>query len=203
MTTDESIYEKHYKDYLAQLDGAPFEWTAVRLGAEVKEKGLSVPLLNERYTVSREGIVGSHGSIPAYDICVILCKYILLCPQATPQKNDWVAFRQFKDSGPLINYFANAVEGAAASKFSGKLARLTESARQLGAYPPGLDIRYDLACQFDVLPKVPMIVLFNDADNEFAATCAILFQLAAQDYLDAECLAMLGHHLVRQLGKGL
>lgn len=203
MPADETIYEKHYKAYLSQIGDRLVESTAVKLGAQVEGKALIVALLDERYTVSREGIAGPDGRTPSYDVCVMLCKYVLLCPQSTPQRRDWVGYREFKDSGPLISYFANTVEGAAASRFTGKLSRLTAAARRLGANPPGLDIRCDLACQFDVLPKVPLMLLFNDADEEFSGTCSLLFERRAEDYLDAECLAMLGHHLVRQLGKGL
>jgi hypothetical protein len=203
MPADETIYEKHYNAYLDQIKGVHLESTAVQLGAEVKGEALTIALLNKKFTVSRQGIAGPDGRTPSYDTCVILCKYILLCPQSTPQRSEWVGYREFKDSGPLISYFANAVEGAAASRFTGKLSRLTAAARRLGAYPPGLDIRYDLACQFDVLPKVPLMLLFNDADEEFSGTCSLLFERRAEDYLDAECLAMVGHHLVRRLGKGL
>lgn len=203
MSADETIYEKHYNDYLAQIKDVHLESTAVQLGAAVKGDALTIALLNKQFTVSREGIAGPDGRTPPYDTCVMLCKYILLCPQSTPQRRGWVGYREFKDSGPLISYFANAVEGAAASHFTGKLSRLRAAVRRLGANPPGLDIRYDLACQFDVLPKVPLMLLFNDADEEFSATCSLLFERRAEDYLDAECLAMLGHHLVRQLGKGL
>ena len=42
------------------------------------------------------------------------------------------------------------------------------------------------------LPRIPLLLLFNDADDEFAAQCAILFERRADRYLDMECLAIIG-----------
>jgi hypothetical protein len=38
-------------------------------------------------------------------------------------------------------------------------------------------------------------MLFNDADEEFPATCCVLFESRAETYLDMECIAMLGRQL--------
>ena len=53
--------------------------------------------------------------------------------------------------------------------------------------------------QFDALPKVPVIVLFNDADDEFPTQCSLLFERRAESYLDAECLAMIARLLLANL----
>jgi hypothetical protein len=53
--------------------------------------------------------------------------------------------------------------------------------------------------QFFALPKVPVLMLFNDADEEFAARCAVLFERRAEKYLDMECLAMVGMLLFERL----
>jgi hypothetical protein len=49
------------------------------------------------------------------------------------------------------------------------------------------------------LPRVPLLLLFNDADDEFPAACSVLFERRAAGYLDMECLAMLGMQLARRL----
>jgi hypothetical protein len=46
--------------------------------------------------------------------------------------------------------------------------------------------------QFDALPKVPILLLFNDLDSEFPAQSSVLFERRASKYLDVECLAMAG-----------
>jgi len=47
--------------------------------------------------------------------------------------------------------------------------------------------------------KVRVLMLFNDADDEFAAQCAVLFERRAEKYLDMECLAMVGMLLFEYL----
>jgi len=42
-------------------------------------------------------------------------------------------------------------------------------------------------------------MLFNDADDEFSATCSVLFEQRAENYLDPECLAMVGRRLCTNL----
>ena len=53
--------------------------------------------------------------------------------------------------------------------------------------------------QFDALPKVPLLLLFNDNDAEFPAQCLLLFEKRTEKYLDMECVAMVGMLLYEYL----
>ena len=59
--------------------------------------------------------------------------------------------------------------------------------------------------RFRALPRVPLLLLFNDADEEFPAEARILFRANAERILDMECLAILGwllsSKLIKQAGK--
>jgi hypothetical protein len=122
-----------------------------------------------------------------------------------PKENEWVSFRDLKDSGPLTTYFANDVERAIAAHFAGKLDKLQASCRQIGGYPPKMQAAYDLSVQFDALPRIPVILLFNntahDPEISWPATCSLLFERRAESYLDPECLAMTGRLLYAWLKK--
>ena len=163
---------------------------------KVQGKEAVIPLFGRHYRVSKDGITNPEGNAPRFDICVILCKYLLLCPDKAPKETEWVSFRNLKDSGPLTTYFANDVERAIAAHFAGKLEKLQASCRQLGGYPPGMQAAYDLSMQFDALPRIPVILLFNDTDDDqgiiWPASCSLLFEQRAASYLDPECLAMTG-----------
>lgn len=195
MQTKETVFEKTYKNYLRQLREISFESIAANLGAKIEGNRIKIPLFINEYEVSVEGIADASGKKPAHDICVILSKYILLCPDTPPKEHDWVSFRNLKDSGPLISYFTNEVERAIGSYFSGRLKDLKKASDSLGGYPPALEVKYDLAIQFDALPMIPVIMLYNDADEEFSAKCIVLFESRVEKYLDAECIAMLGRQL--------
>lgn len=199
MKTGENIFEKTYRDYLRQLRDISFESVADRLGAEISGDTINVALFKDVYSISHEKISDSSGNRPSHDICVILARYILLCPENPPRNHNWISFRNFRDSGPLTNYFTNEVENAIASFFSGRIHDLIDASGILGGYPPVLCPKYDFSLQFDALPRIPVMLLYNDKDKEFPAGCGLLFEDRAEKYLDAECIAMLGYQLVSRL----
>jgi hypothetical protein len=203
MQTEETVFDRTYKNYLEQLREISFESIAQNLGATIENNSLKITLFKNDYKVSVEKITGPSGKKPSHDICVILSKYILLCPDKPPQDNDWVSFRDFKDAGPLVNYFSHDIERAIASYFSEKCSDLKKASNRLGGYPPGIDVQYDFAVQFDALPMIPVLLLFNDKDEEFSATCSVLFGRQTEKYLDAECIAMLGWQLFSHLRTAL
>lgn len=201
MPTEETVFERTYKNYLEQLKGISFESIAPKLGAKTEGNALKIKLFQSDYLVSAERIAGPWGEKPAYDICVILSKYLLMCPEKLPENSGWVSFRDFKDSGPLVTYFQNDIERSIASQFAGNIDDLKKASNRLGGYPPDIDATYDYSIQFDALPMIPVIVLCNDTDEEFPATCSVLFESRADRYLDAECIAMLGRQLFGCLRK--
>ncbi|MCP4720403.1 MAG: DUF3786 domain-containing protein [Desulfobacteraceae bacterium] len=197
------VFEKHYNDYLQQLEFLDFEAIALKLGGQINKnfqgKFLTLSFFGQSFNISPQGITDSSGKKPYYDICIILCRHLLMCPEISPHERQWVAFRDLKDSGPLTIYFRDNVEQAITKEFAGKIEELKQCMAALSGYAPGLDVSYDLAIQVDGLPKIPMVVLFNDAEELFPSKCSILFEKQAETYLDAECIAMLGHQLVSQL----
>ena len=197
----EGIFKKTYENYLMQIEKIDFNSIKKNLKVEVEKNKIIIPLFGKPYTVSGAGISDSAGKQPMLDICVILCKYILLCPEIPPKEKDWVSFRDLKDSGPLNNYFVNDVELAIATYFSSKLGDIKNAGRILKGYSPEIEVSYDLSMQFNALPKVPVVMLFNDTDDEFSATCSVLFERRAENYLDPECLAMVGRYLFTSLKK--
>ena len=203
MTSKNSVFEKTYKYYIAQVAGIDFKSIEQKLGVHAEGNDVTIPLFGKSHKVSESGITDPSRNQPSLDICVILCKYLLLCPGVYPKEKEWVSFRDFKDSGPLTTYFANDVERAIAAYFEGRLDDMKEASKTLAGYPPDIEVAYDLAMQFDALPRVPVMLLFNDADDEFPAKSSVLFERRAEKYLDAECLAMVGRLLFTSLKKAV
>lgn len=201
MNTEETVFGQTYRYYLSRIRELSLATLAQPLGAKAADNGLKIPFFGKQYTISGEAMTDPAGRRPPHEICVILSKYILMCPDALPGQGDWVSFRDLKDAGPLTKYFANDVENALAAYFSGKSAELKNAAISLGGRRPGLDVDYDIALQFDALPRVPVLLLYNDADAEFSASCSVLFKSSVDTFLDAECIAMLGWQLFHHLKK--
>lgn len=201
MTTKATVYERTYQYYIAQFDRIDLQSVEQKLGVHVGKNEIIIPLFGKPHKVSKSGVTDPSGKQPALYIGVILCKYLLLCPDVCPREKEWASFKDLKDSGPLTKYFANEIERPIATYFAGRVGDMEKASKTLGGYPPGIEATYDLAMQFDALPQVPIIMLYNDADDEFPAKCSLLFERHAENYLDAECLAMVGNLLFAYLKK--
>jgi hypothetical protein len=192
MEAGPSVFERTYQDYLARIATIEFPLLEKKLGGRLDEDRLIISVFGTPHTISKMGISDPTGHRPMLDVCVILFKYLILCPENPPQESGWVSYRDFKDTGPLTTYFVHDVEQAIISRFSGRLDELTKACVTLGGKPPEMTLSYDVSMQCDALPRVSVLLLFNDADDEFPAKCSVLFDKSAENYLDAECLAMLG-----------
>jgi hypothetical protein len=195
MSVKSPIFEKTYQDYLSRIAGLDLKALDAKLGIQVSEGKAIIPFFGKPYTVSGVGIYDSGGKKPHLSTSVILCKYLLMCPEYEPAEADWVSFKDFKDAAPLIHAFATTVTNPISEMFSGRPEALTRAIKKIGGHTPAETFSYDLSSQFDVLPKVPLLLLYNDRDEEFPAQCAVLFERRTEKYLDMECVAMVGMRL--------
>ncbi|MCF8051314.1 MAG: DUF3786 domain-containing protein [Desulfobacterales bacterium] len=193
------VFAKNYRQYLGRLSEIDLGARAGVLDIVLENGAAQIPFFGTRYWVTPEKITDESGAQAPYDACVVLARYLLMCPKRLPTDDAWTAYRDFKDSGPLTVFFADTVEGAIASAFTGRRALLDGAVKALGGRPPLISLSYDLSLQIPALPRVPLLLLFNDADEDFPAQCSVLFEARADRYLDAESLAVLGSHLVHRL----
>ncbi|MBU1193242.1 MAG: DUF3786 domain-containing protein [Proteobacteria bacterium] len=201
MSQTSDIFEKHYDDYRAQVAKVDFLSVKDRLGIEVKEDQAIIRFADEIYTVSGARITDASGNRPGYAICVVLFKYILLCPDPAPYDINWVALTEFKQTGQFtnVNFFASETEGLLKESFSGRLEAFVRACKKMGATQSKLQMPWDLAMEMDVLPKIKILVLFNDTDEEFPALCKVLFQKHAQFYLDPESMIIATSVMAKKL----
>lgn len=184
----------HYLEQIGNLDLTARQWN---LGITVSQGVSVVPFFNNPYKVSKSGISGDL----SYAARVVLLKYLLMCPQEMPVGGtDWIPYREFRDSGQsngagLSDYVAQTL----AERFTDKLVQLQDACYRLGGVPPETKYPYDLAFEFQALPRVPVLFLFNDAEEGFPAQVTILYQRRAENFLDAECRVMLDGYLMEEL----
>jgi len=202
MAPSNPIFKKNYTDYLKGLDTVDFSVLPSILGITVDEERriAHIPFFYTDYQISASGVFDKNGKRPNYDTCVILLKYILMCPKQIPRENDWVNFRDFKSSGyshhsSLADYTVLAIAGY----YEGNISRLKKAAEALNGRRPETDYPYGLSMVFSVLPRIPILFLFNDEEEFFPAQALILFERRAEHFLDAECLAMIGSSLFKHL----
>lgn len=187
-----AIFEKIYHDYLDDISAIDLRDRADILGIRIEKDTAVIPFFNTNYQVSPAGVTDPEGRRPLHATSVVLCKYLLLCPETTPQGSDWVAYRDFMDATPFVGGFSTNTEQAIAKNFTNAADALVEACTALGGTAAVEDVSYDVSMRVDALPRVPLLMLYNDADEEFPAQCSVLFERRAEKYLDMECLAIVG-----------
>ena len=196
------VFEQTYNGYLSRIGKLDFAFLAKNLAVQASGDELIIPFFGQSYRVSSKGIKDPAGKQPHLALSVILCKYLLMCPLIEPLGGNWVSFKDFKDAAPLVQAFYNTVTKPITERFTGQPAALEKAAGYIGCYAPREAYPYDVSLQFDALPKVSGLLLFNDADAEFPAQCTVLFERRVEKYLDMECLAMVGMLLCEYLKAG-
>ena len=201
MSQQSEIFEKHYNDYCAQIAKIDLDSVKERLGLRNDGEGMLLSFFNRDYSVSGNGIFDASGNRPSYGVCVIIAKYILLCPDRPYHDPEWVSFKDFKRTSHFtnVNFFRSDTERAIEKNFSGKLDRLSRASEELGGVHHDMEMTYDLSMKFNALPRISLLLLFNDGDEEFPAQCTVLFQKHSEFYLDPESLAMTGAALAKRL----
>ena len=195
------IFEKIYTDYLEQLSEINLKSVSERLGIDMLNDEALIPLFGKTYRVSKKGVFDEEGQRPSHSSCVVLFKYLLLCPEEEPQGKEWVAFRDFKNAAPFVEGFSNTSEHEVEKHFTGKLSGLEKACFVSGGKAFDADFSYDLSIRFEPLPRVPVIMLFNDEYEMFRSRCIMLFEKCAEMYLDMECLAIIAMQLAGHLKK--
>ena len=197
------VFDEIYKQYLADVSAIDLKLTASSLGITVDGDEAIIPFYGIPHRVSGMGVMNKEGKRPIHAVSVILFKYLLLCPeQAPPTAGEWFKYHSFPDAAPYAQGFRNTAEQPISRAFTGKVDDLKRACMALGGQPGEAPFSCDLSISFPALPKVNLLMLFNDQDEEFSAECSILFEKHADAYLDMECLAMLGMVLATWLKNG-
>lgn len=192
MPEKHKVFEENYNYYLDRISGLDLKSRAGILGAEIDGEDILMPFLGKIYKVSNSEITQLSGKRPPYPTCIVLFNYVIRCPRKISEETDWMGYKDFKDAAPLVDFFTNAVEKSIARHFTGKLSELERIVRALGGKPPKLELSHDFAYQFTVLPRVEILMVFNDRDDQLPSQCSLLFQKRIADFLDMESVAIAG-----------
>ncbi len=194
------VFDEILKGYLykvAHLEAK--ENLAESLGIFAGDGGYRIGFFDQQYTITKDNIVNTDDRNASHTVSVILCKYLLMCPDKPLEDSSLVTYKDFKDAAPYTGGFHNTAERPIVLKFTHNINGLEKRCLALGGEYFASEVSCELAMRFMALPKVPIILLYNDADEEFPAQATLLFQKNAASYLDMECLAMIGSALAHYL----
>lgn len=201
MTGHSNIFDTHYQDYCSRISNIDLMAIRDRLLIEVDNRVARIRFFNTVYQVSGAGITDSNNRKPDYVTSIILFKYLLHCPDQLYIDEAWCTLTDFKKDSHFTNTnsFNSDTTGRIISHFSERLSDLKTAATLMNGQERQLGLSYDLCISFTVLPRLSLLLLANDADEEFPADCNVLFQKQGEYYLDPESLIMTSGLLAQKL----
>jgi len=122
--------------------------------------------------------------------------YYLTTADGTLPTGVWMAFRELPDG----NFYAQAFQGYTGDRLvkavGNDLESLVSAARKLEGFR--LDFG-DVAFRFDVLPRIPLALVYWLGDEEFSPSAQVLFDETASHYMPTDGLAVLSSYLINRL----
>ncbi len=195
-----SIFDKIYFDYILEIKKCNLEFLSKKIGVHWNGKEMILPLFSKNFYVSQNYILNPYRKRPNHYEIVVIAKYIIsFAEKEIKVDGDWIHYRNFKDSAPLQNAFYNNVEKKIADYFQGNNNLLIKRCRDLNGITYKGEWNYDVSFLFYALPKIPLLLLYNDADDLFPAQCNVLFKSTLKYHLDMESVAIIGMILVNYL----
>jgi hypothetical protein len=201
-SSPDSGQRKIYEDLLDCLIDADIGASAKHLDLLLNDAGeAEIPFFGATYLVSREGVRRSDVQRFPYATGSVLIHYILKGSRSRAE-GKFVTFAELP--GPLFkqgSYSQGALEGPIIKRFQGRLPELLATASSVGGRQGGEAGLGGVSLLFDLLPHIPLQLVFYDRDDEFPARATLLFDHNATQMIDFEVLAVLVTLFVQSLTK--
>jgi hypothetical protein len=187
ITDKQSNYDRVCADLVATVYDTGAIAHADALGGVMEGDAARIPLFGLNCLVRPDGVFQNGRRLDTIG-SILVMRYLLQAGSAKI-RNLWLPYRDLKDGNQFASYIKAHIEDRIADLYSGKTALLRERLVALGARPHSGEMQSDLVLVVHPLPRVPVLCLFWDKDDEFPASCRFLFDASASAYLDLESLA--------------
>jgi hypothetical protein len=192
-------YESIYRGLVSRLLGCDFQEAARRLGLRYVDGGIQVSFLNRDYRITVEGAEPLDGQPVNVNNRSVLLYYLLSRGSGDPE-NCFVLFESLPGMMGGLHTELRLMNRPLERCFRNDYAKFSEAALKLGGVAEeaweGKHV-----WDFAALPKIPLRVVFYEADDEFPANIQIMLDQTALRFLEFECLAFLVGCFVHALTK--
>ena len=188
------------QEKVAPLDFAALaEGLGATYGEEAGRPYLSLIYFGHRLQVFKDELRYPPGVTGDPWDAILLYNYIAAQGQE-PVAGRWIAYNSLPNSVSKSKTLAR-LEQKLADHFAGQAARLKQRIDELGGEMVAVGEDADVQAAFWPLPKVPLLLLFWDAEAEegFAPQAHWLFDASVTHYLDLEAMLFLVEHLMERL----
>ena len=141
-------------------------------------------------------------NLSVFDQTMVLY-YFSTC-DGTPMAASWIAFSELSDGRFYNQAFQGYTGRELAKAFNNDLDAFEQAARVAGGekrFPIAGAPLGDAAFAYQVLPRVPLLVVYWLGDEDFPPNSQILFDAAANHHIPTDACAILGSTLTRRLLK--
>ncbi|NLM52057.1 MAG: DUF3786 domain-containing protein [Firmicutes bacterium] len=154
----------------------------------------TVPYLGQTYHVSYpQGIVTNIHNQEADFITAILLLHYLSGASGVETSGNWISFKELQSGAIYVAPFHKRAINPFVKGFGRNPAAFCRLAKHLG----GTEATYgDFSYIIPVLPRIPLLLILWQGDDEFPATGNILFDQHANTYLHTEDYAQLASQTV-------
>lgn len=193
-----SGYEQIYENLIPKLSKCDFSEVAERLGLSLQPNGaLSVNFLGREYEVSSCGVNPTDGKPVNVNNSSVLAYYTLSKGAGEPECS-YVPISYHAGPG-IIFTNTNWMTDPLGKAFNGNYESFSETMYRLGGIFNGKLKSEAYSWSLQILPKIPLQIIYHDGDDEFPCEVRILFDKNASLFLEFECLAFLEGCLVRSM----
>jgi hypothetical protein len=192
-------YDSIYFELITKLSECDFHESAERLGLQYSDDGVQVSFLKREYRITLDGVEPLDGQPVNVNNRSVLLYYLLSKGQGDPE-NSYIPFESIPRMISGLPLQSRLMNTPLERHFAKDYVKFSEAALKLGGIEEGAQVSKHL-WKFDVLPKIPLKIVFYEADDEFPAEIQIMLDKTALHFLEFECLAFMVGCFVRAIIK--
>jgi hypothetical protein len=197
-----SGYEQTYEMIRSKLQDCDFPGAAERLGFTlISDTSMNIDFLGRRFGISPEGVQALDGKEADPNFLSVLVYYAISHGDAKPGEDF-----------ALLHYFVRALQSGNSTvsrwmsaplrrKFGDNYQLFCQAAGRLGLVYEGSWKNGEHLWHYQLLPKIPLRLVYYEADEEFPADIQIYYDKTVSLFLEFEPLAVLTGCFVHTLAE--
>jgi hypothetical protein len=189
-------YEQTYQAIVPLLKACDFADAAKRLGFSlVSEQLMTIDFLGRTYQITKAGVQlladSANDTVHVNFLSVLV--YYAVSKGSTEPLYDFCLMHNFaqglfsSDNTSTLNWMTAPLR----KEFSEDYQQFCDAAQELGMVYERSRVQGEYTWSYQLLPKMPIKVIYYDADDEFPCDIKILYDKTALQFLEFEPLAVL------------
>jgi len=182
------------------MSNVKFTEVAEGIGGVVHGESLILKCLGREFSISPKGEIYTSGHINPWEK-IFLLNYIKNAGK-DDLTNRWVSFSALNDGMLKSSTFERECEEPLNNLFNKSMEKTTQILQKLGALKQD-GFATEHAWVIFLLPKIPVLILYWQAEDDIPSQTKILFDPTADRFLDVESLLFLAEGLVTNIENSL